>query len=130
MSVRSVSGILFVEKENNPDKATCNTCDHVYSCKNGTTTSLINHLNSKHKDQYQRFLYGKNKRPTSSPASNSPKVKQAKLEECFPVNDQVLNANMEEAVVDFLADSCVAFRVVGLDSFKRMMNLANRRVKK
>ena len=129
MSVRSAIWNFFVEKEENSDKATCNTCEHIYSCKNGTTSSLINHLKSKLKDQYQRFLDGKNKRPTSSPASNPPRAKQAKLEECFPVNDQVLNANMEEAVVDFLADSGVAFRVVGLDSFKRMMNVANRRVK-
>ena len=102
---------------------------HVNSCKNGTTSSLINHLKSKHKDQYHRFLNGSNKRPTSSPASNPPRAKQAKLEECFPVNDQVLKANIEEAVVDFLADSGVALRVVGLDSFKRLMNVANRRFK-
>ena len=113
MSGRSAIWNFVVQKEDNSDKATCSTCEHVYSCKNGTTSSLINHLKSKHKDQYQRFLDGKNKRPTSSPASNPPRAKQAKLEDFFPVNDQALNANIEEAVVDFL---CVVYQDIGLNT--------------
>ena len=45
------------------------------------------------------------------------------------MNEERLNEAIDEAVVDFLADSGVAFRVVGLPSFKNMLNIANRKIK-
>ena len=65
----------------------------------------------------------------ATPRPSQPNSKQPKLEEVFPQNEKALNSAMDEAVVDFLADSGVAFRVAGLPSFQRMMKLANKRIK-
>ena len=69
------------------------------------------------------------KRPAAPSTSSKPKTKQAKLEDCIPQNADSLNRAIEDAIVDFLADSGVAFRVVGLASFKKLMEIANRRIK-
>ena len=120
----------FFKASKDPDRASCNTCGQMYSCKSGTTSSLINHLKSKHKEVHQDFLSScRNKRSAPSPNHQHQKSKQAKLEDCFPVSDKALNEGIDEAIVDFLADSGVAFRVVGLDSFKNLLNVANKRVK-
>ena len=112
------------------DRASCNTCGQTYSCKSGTTSSLINHLKSKHKDVHQDFLNTSTSKRSAPPSvPQQPKSKQPRLEDCIPVNEKVLNEAVDEAIVDFLADSGVAFRVVGLDSFKNLMNIANKRVK-
>ena len=116
----------------NPDKegqAICNTCNKPYSCLGGTTTSLLNHLKGQHKTTY--IEYGKLKSPnTKRPGEDiKPKAKQAKLEDCVPKSDKELNEVIDDAIVDFLADSGVAFKVVGLDSFKNLMKVANRRIK-
>ena len=58
-----------------------------------------------------------------------PKTNQTKLEDCVPKSDKDLNDAIDDAIVDFLADSGVAFKVVGLESFKNLMKLANRRIK-
>ena len=127
MSGKSSIWDFFAVTEN-PDKATCNSCDQDYSCKNGTTSCLINHLKSKHKDVHQRFIDSSRKRPVPSPSPGQ-KSKQPRIEDCLPVNEERLNEAIDEAVVDFLADSGVAFRVVGLPSFKNMLNIANRKIK-
>ena len=50
--------------------------------------------------------------------------------ECFvPQNDAAVNKAFDDALVDFLAESGTAFRVAGLPTFKRMINIANRRIK-
>ena len=101
------------------DRASCNSCGQTYSCKSGTTSSLINHLKSKHQGVHQDFLNTSNSKRSAPPSvPQQPKSKQPRLEECIPVNEKVLNEAVDEAIVDFLADSGVAFRVVGLDSFK------------
>ena len=69
------------------ERATCNTCGKEYVCKGGTTSNLINHLKSKHKELHEQYL--------------------------------------EETT----AKSTTAGNVVGLDSFKRLMEIANRRIK-
>ena len=129
MSARSAIWNYFTESENNPDKATCNSCKNVYSCKGGTTSSLINHLCSKHKDIHDTFLKGKKRPSVDVQPSVEPRTKQAKLEDCIPLNEKVLNDKFEDAMVDFLAESGVAFKVVELDSFKNLINVANKRVK-
>ena len=59
-----------------------------YSCKNGTTSSLINHLKSKHTEVHQKFLDSTIKRPTT-PSTFQQKSKQARIEDYFPVNEKV-----------------------------------------
>ena len=56
------------------------------------------------------------------------KTKQVRLEDCIPGNIDELEQQLDDAIVDFLAESGVAFRVVGLKSFQRILKLLNKRV--
>ena len=67
MAVRSAIWNYFAEKEKDPNKTTFRVCLQDYYCKNGTTSSLINHLRSKHKDIYEKYLNNTAKRPLASP---------------------------------------------------------------
>ena len=124
MAGRSDVWNYFSEVKGNPNRAICNFCNNEYSCKSGTTSSLINHLKSKHKEVHDKYLANSKKRPTSSADSSlhqQPRAKQAKLQDCFPVSGEVLNKKVDDAMVDVLVDSGVAFRVVGFDSFKKFV---------
>ena len=68
MATRSAIWNYFTPNEANADKAKCNTCHQEYSCKSGTTSSLINHLKSKHKDVYEMYETTSKKRPGASPS--------------------------------------------------------------
>ena len=69
------------------------------------------------------------KRPGASPSQSKAPSKQPKLECFVPQNDAAVNKAFDDALVDFLAESGTAFRVAGLPTFKRMINIANRRIK-
>ena len=116
-------------------KATCHTCKKTHAVPGGgTTSSLKNHLKIKHPDLFkslQESNRAKSYLPKKRAAENGePSVdpKQRKLEDCVPETQQALNKAIDDAIVDFLADSGVAFRVVGLSSFDKLMKLANRRI--
>ena len=119
------------------NKATCNECKKEYTCTGGTTSSLKNHLDKKHKELYQQYITETNaklvpskKRPADDQLSNKfPKLKERKIEDCINETEVALNKAISDAIVDFLADAGVAFRVVGLASFERLMKIANRRIK-
>ena len=68
------------------------------------------------------------KRPAAAAATN-PFLKQKRLEDCIPQSEDALDKAITDAIVDFLADSGVAFRVVSLPSFHNLMKIANRRIK-
>jgi len=68
------------------------------------------------------------KRPVEETSkAGEPKAKQLKLNECM--GQEGLNKAVDGAIVDFLADSGAAFRVVGLETFDKLMKTANRRIK-
>ena len=121
----------YFKRTDDQDKAACNVCEQTYSCKNGTTSSLINHLRSKHKEVHEKFLSStSNKRNAPAIATTSqPQIKQIKIQDIIPANESAFNEAVDDAIVDFLADSGVPFRVVGLDSFKNLLTVVNRRVK-
>ena len=103
-------------------------------CKGGTTSNLINHLKSKHKELHEQYLEETSAKSTSAGKRHAednlhPKMKQRKLVDCIPESDEKLNMAIVDAIIDFLADAGVAFNVVGLESFKRLMEIANRRIK-
>ena len=126
MATRSEIWKYFTVSETNADKAKCNTCNQEYSCKSGTTSAMINHLKSKHKDIMEKYENSR-KRPAASPTPST--SKQPKLNQFIPQNDTALNTAFDDAMVDFLAESGVAFRVAGLPSFKKLISIANKRVK-
>ena len=120
---------FFTMNPNKEGQATCNTCSKSYTCTGGTTTSLINHLKGQHKTSFIEYEKVKNPNAKRPGEDLNPKAKQAKLEDCIPKSNKDLNEAIDDAIVDFLADSGVAFKVVGLESFKSLMSLANRRIK-
>ena len=95
---------------------------------------MINHLKSKHKELHEQYLEETTAKSTTAGKRHAednlhPKMKQRKLVDCIPESDEKLNMAISDAIIDFLADAGVAFNVVGLDSFKRLMEIANRRIK-
>jgi hypothetical protein len=130
MATRSAIWNYFTVNESNSDRGRCNTCHQEYSCKSGTTSSLINHLKSKHKDVLEKYeASNTKKRPVAQSAPGQSSSKQPKIESFIPQNDTALNKAFDNAMVEFLADSGVAFRVAGLPSFTNLMSIANRRIK-
>ena len=126
---------LFTKLEGNGDRSKCNTCNKEYASRGGTTSALINHLKANHKELHQQYLAetkSKSNPPKKRPgelAANQPSMKQKKIEDCIPESENALNDAITDTIVDFLADSGIAFRVVGLDSFHKLMRIANRRIK-
>ena len=116
-------------------KATCNSCGKVLTVTGGKTPSgLKNHLANKHKDLFKQYeeetaatKTSSQKRPTEADAAKSD-PKQRKIEDCFPESQENLNKAIDDAIVDFLADTGVAFNVVGKASFDRLMKIANKRI--
>ena len=131
MAAKSAIWKYFTAVDENPDKAKCNTCQQEYSCKGGTTSSLINHLRSKHKELLDKYEETTKKRNASSPGPSQTKghAKQPKLDFFVPQNDQAVTKAFDDALVDFLAESGVAFRVASLPSFHKMIHIANKRIK-
>ena len=59
------------------------------------------------------------------------KSKQLKSGKCIAAagSNESLNKAIDEVLVDFLADSGAAFRVVGLEAFNTLMKTANMKIK-
>ena len=129
MATRSAIWNFFTPNEENPDKSKCNTCQLEYSSKSGTTSSLINHLRSKHKDLFEKYEDVSKKRHGTTPRPSTSQSKQPKLDFFLPKNEEAVSKAFDDAMVDFLAEAGVAFRVAGLPSFKKMINIANKRIK-
>ena len=47
---------LFSRVDKASEKASCNSCGKEHVCKGGTTSNLINHLKSKHKELFEQYL--------------------------------------------------------------------------
>ena len=115
---------LFSRVEKTSEKATCKTCGKEYVCKEGTTSDLINHLKSKHKELFEQYLDETKAKATPAkkrPAEESiqPKMKQRKLHDCIPESDEALNSAIQDAIIDFLAGAGVASNVVGLMKYDK-----------
>ena len=54
--------------------------------------------------------------------------KQPRLDSFLPKNNAATQKLLDEAIVKFLSDSGVAFRVVDLDSYKEMLKITNDKV--
>ena len=74
---------------------------------------------------YSRSI--RKKQPSSSVEQSV--CKQSRVTQYFEVPLQASQKNLDEAIVEFLAESNVAFRVVDLDSFKKMFSFLNNKVK-
>ena len=117
-------------------RGTCTACSKQLSVPGGTTSALQNHLKKIHPEKFQEFLEVSSaakakkkpaeKRPADEAGGSKPQ-KQVRLEDCIPQNVDALSKQLDDAIVDFLAESGVAFRVVGLESFDRLLKVLNKR---
>ena len=65
----------------------------------------------------------------NSKRTYSPKApKQSTLENMFPKSNESTMKVLDDKIVDFLADSGVAFRTIGLQSFKDVIASVNNKV--
>ena len=71
-----------------------------------------------HSKEYHDFEEAKNSKRTYSPKAS----KQSTLENMFPKSNESTMKVLDDKIVDFLADSGVAFRTIGLQSFKSVNN--------
>ena len=117
---------FFTVNEKDSDKVICNKCEKEISCKGGVTSPMINHLKL-HEEQFKEFENLKKKRGSNN-SFDQPKSKQTKLDFVVPKSNEVTQKLLDNAIVNFLAESNSAFRVVDLDSFKDMFKVANNRV--
>ena len=125
---------LFEKVENG--KAKCNSCKTILDCKGGTTSGLIKHLKSKHKELHENYVKSKEEKDNVTKSGTKRNagggedigigMKQQKL--CFGIPDAALAKKIDQAVVDFIAETGTAFRVVGQPSFKKLINIANNRI--
>ena len=83
---------------------------------------LQNQLKKMHVEKFQEFLEvnttAKSKRKpaekrSADEAGGSKPQKQVRLDDCLPQNIDNLSKQLDNAIVDFLAESGVAFRVSG-----------------
>ena len=94
----------------------------------------MRHLEAKHetegKEVRGKMKPSAPKRKANEEATNQsgPKIKPTPSM-FFQESDAVLDKRVTEAIITFLADSGVAFQVVGRDSFVSLMKTANRRIK-
>ena len=123
----------FEVLSDNPGQARCKTCDSVFSCKGGTTSSMIGHL-KQHSKQYEEFTSSST--ASSSSASSSARNVQSKsnlnqptLNNFLPRSNVATQKSLDEQIARWLADSGVSFRVIDLPSFKKLINIANDKLK-
>ena len=110
----------FHKSPQNKDKVTCDVCEAILSSKGGVTTPLINHLKT-HKQAFAEYEASKEKDSPKKKSSSS----QPKLNTFLPQNTEIAQKNLDDAITHFLAESAVAFRIVDLESFKKIIKVAN-----
>lgn len=127
--------------------ASCKTCLKVVKTKGGNTTSMRKHLQGLHSKKFDLVLAAeeerkqkkekedkskKRKNDDADEQGNS-KKKQPKLVE-FSERFMKYTSNsdkqkqFDQAVVDFLSDTFVPFNVVGQDSFKKLFDIADKKL--
>ena len=104
----------------------CNICEKVYKCKGGVTTPLHNHLKT-HSEEFKEFEAVKSKNKKNDEQS-SKTPKQSTLHAMFPKSNEATRKLLDEKIVDFLAESGVAFRTIGLQSFKDIIHAVNNKI--
>ena len=125
--------------------ATCKKCLKTFQTKSGNTSSLRKHLQSMHKEQFVKIVEdekvrkekseeAKNEKRDNSVGADqgTSKMKQPRLDfsdrsEKYP-NTSEKQKKFDHAIVDFLADTFIPFNVTGQDSFKKLFNIADKRL--
>ena len=113
---------FFHKSPQNKDKVICDVCESTLSSKGGVTTPLINHLKT-HKKEFSEYetLQAKDNSKESTKSTSS----QPAINTFLPQNTEMAQKTLDEAITHFLAESGVAFRIVDLESFKKIIKVSN-----
>ena len=108
-------------------------CGVKFSAKGSTTSHLVRHLEAKHENEAQEVRSKmkpiKRKASAEDSMTEPASVKTRTIPNMFfQESDAALDKRITEAIITFLSDSGVAFSVVGRESFKNLMKVANKRV--
>ena len=127
------------------DQAKCSICEKLFATKGGSTSGLRKHLTT-HNNQYEEFSLDQAERDRISAPFKQKSAKREASEAAYSQNKhakqtriddfKTLNVNIEEkqkifdeSLVYFVAETGVAFNVLGTTSFKNSIEIANRRLK-
>ena len=125
------------------EKAKCSYCSSDLATVGGNTSGLKKHLKSKHAAKFKELLEEEAERDKEIEESNTNKKKKKNVKDAEDSrqnkidsflgrekydNDSVTQVKFDEAMVDFFADSFVPFYVAGRDSFRNVINVANKRI--
>jgi adenylate kinase len=117
-------------------KAKCNTCGKHLSNTGGNTKSMNVHLKAMHKklnDKYEsdkeKFEATRVKKRPAEENKGEPEKKQQKLSFEPTGIDPKLQNDFDEAVIDFASENKISFNALGSESFKKMIRVANKKIK-
>ena len=120
----------------NGDKAKCNKCKKDIAMTGGNTTGVRKHLRIKHFKQFEEYLKlvenkekekenNRKRSASASQAGTSSDSNQPKIFFGANVNKDV-QKKFDDALIEFAAQAKVPFNVFGTDSFKKLINVANK----
>ena len=123
-------------------KAKCSYCLSDLATGGGNTSGLKKHLKTRHPEKYKEFAAeeaerekendSKKRKKSSTAEDEEAASKQQKLDVFLGRDkydkDSVTQVKFDEAMVEFFADSFVPFYVAGRDSFRNVINIANKRI--
>ena len=124
--------------------ASCKMCLRNLKTKSGNTTSLRKHLKAAHNEQFQAVLKSEEERKRKKEEEDNSK-KRKRTEEDEPKNKQPKLTELsdrfvkysassekqkqfDQAMVAFLADTFVSFNVTGQDTFKKLFDIADKKL--
>ena len=114
------------------EKAKCNLCKKEVSCVGGKTSGLKKHLKA-HPKLLEEYLLKQEerekevkgvKRPPEDQPETKP-LKQMKLDFGAKEVTKAKQVDFDEALVNFVAETGVSFNVIGHESFKDLIGVAN-----
>jgi hypothetical protein len=121
------------------EAAQCNSCPEKIKTKDGNTSGLDSHLKRKHPGKHQEFLITKEdvqrrrkekaeevgKKRTQEPKDAVP-TKQQKLNFHGPPANPKVQKEWDDAVTDYIADTCCPFAVVSGAPFRKLIAVLNK----
>ena len=129
--------LLWDHYEAKGGKARCKHCPKEVSTPGGTTSGMKKHLGThpkemeeylKKQEEIERKKGATNpKRPAEDQGDSRP-LKQTRLDFGAKEVTKAKQKDFDDALVNFVAETGVSFNVLGTDSFKEMIGVANRQL--
>ena len=129
--------LLWDHYEAKGGKARCKHCPKEVSTPGGTTSGMKKHLGT-HPKEMEEYLKKQEeierkkgainpKRPAEDQGDSRP-LKQTRLDFGAKEVTKAKQKDFDDALVNFVAETGVSFNVLGTDSFKEMIGVANRQL--